>query len=332
MHADSLPDVVMVTARLATFASQALLFGLALILVFVARPAFVAAGSPNPEARIRVSRRLARTLWISLIVTVLGTGVVLYDQMLVVAESMRVDLSVDVASDTLGTRVGQWLVFRIPLVVALTVALLGRVREWALADTVDRESRPPARWWVGWVVLSLALLATLSLSGHAAGTNQPPFAIPNDVAHLAAGAIWLAGIVLLVFILPAAWRRADSEAQLGLLAPAVDRFAPIALGCIMVVAATGLLNSLLHLAALHDLTGSGYGRTLTVKVCGFICVVGLGAINHFVLRSRLLRARARHQPTSAQRIIRRTVATEAVLATVILAATSILVSLPPTRR
>ncbi len=330
MHADPLPTVIMVGIRFAVFAAQALLFGLALIVPFVARPAFAASEETSAKGRSRVSRRLARILFGALIVVLLGSGVVFYNQILIAGQVGDVDRLFDAANSVLASSFGQWYALRAALCVALALALWGRVRSWALAGAGGADTRPPVRWWAGWSMLSLALLATTSLSGHAAGADRPALAVTNDVVHLGAGAIWISGIALLIFVLPAAGATGPGE-QLSVLAPAVDRFAPIAFGSIAIVAVTGVLNSILHVAAFVDLIGSGYGRALTVKLCGFACILALGALNHFVLRKRLVRARARKEPTSAPRALRRSVAIEVSVAVVILGATSTLVGLPPTR-
>lgn len=331
MHADPLPTVIMVGIRFAVFAAQALLFGMALIVPFVARPAFAASEETSAEGRSRVSRRLARILFGALIVALVGSGVVFYNQILIAGQVGDIDRFFDATNSVLASSFGQWYAFRVALCVALALALWGRVRSWALAGAGGADTRPPVRWWAGWAALSLALLATISLSGHAAGADRRALAVTNDVVHLGAGAIWMSGILLLIFVLPAAFTAAHPGQELSILAPAVDRFAPIAFGSIAIVAATGVLNAFLHVAALEDLVGSGYGRALTVKLCGFVCILALGALNHFVFRKRLVRARARKEPTSASRSLRRSVALEVAVAVMILGATSTLVGLPPTK-
>ncbi|MGH2697857.1 MAG: copper resistance D family protein [Actinomycetota bacterium] len=330
MHVDPLPTAIMVGIRFAVFAAQALLFGLALIIPFVARPAFAASEETSAEGRGRVSRRLARILFGALIVTLVGSGVVFYNQILIAGQVGGVDRLLDATNSVLASSFGQWYALRVALCGALALTLWGRVRSWALAGAGGHDARPPIRWWVGWSLLSLALIATISLSGHAAGADRPALAVTNDVVHLGAGAIWMSGIALLLFVLPVATASEPGD-QLSVLAPAVDRFAPIAFGSIAIVAATGVFNSLLHVAAIEDLIGSGYGRALTVKLCGFLCILSLGALNHFVLRKRLVRARARKEPTSAPLALRRSVAIEVAVAVVILGATSTLVGLPPTK-
>ena len=322
---------MMVGIRFAVFASQALLFGLAVIVPFVARPAFAASEEICSDGRSRVSRRLARILFTALIVTLIGSGIVYYNQILIAVQVGGVDGFFDAANSVLTSSFGQWYALRVALCGALALALWGRVRSWVLAGAGGPEARPPIRWWTGWSVLAFALLATISLSGHAAGADRPALAVTNDVVHLAAGAIWISGIAFLLFVLPAVTTTPEPGEQLSVLAPAVDRFAPIAFGSIAVVAATGVLNAILHVAALGDLIESGYGRALTVKLCGFVCILSLGAVNHFVFRKRLVRARARKERTSASPALRRSVAIEVAVAVVILGATSTLVGLPPTK-
>jgi putative copper export protein len=321
----------MVGVRFVVFASQALLFGLALIVPFVARPAFSASQEIGSENRSRVTRRLARILLGALIVTLVGSGVVFYNQILIAGEVGGVDGLLDATNSVLTSSFGQWYVLRVSLCGALALTLWGRVRTWALAGAGGPEARPPIRWWIGWSVLSFALLATTSLTGHAAGADRPTLAVSNDVVHLGAGAIWMSGIVLLLFVLPAAMTTPEPGKQLSILAPAVDRFAPIAFGSIAIVAVTGVLNSILHIAAMGDLIGSGYGRALAVKLCGFLCILALGALNHFIFRKQLVRANARRELTSSSRALRRSVALEVTIAVVILGAASTLVGLPPTK-
>ena len=330
MHADPLPDAVMAAARFAVFTGQALLFGFPLVLLLVARPA-VAADRPMAEGRVRVSRRLTRVLFGGVVITLLGTGITLYNQVLITADVAGIQPSVEALKDAFSSSFFRWHLLRVPLCAALTLALWDRVARWALAGAGDDGTRPPMRWWAGWTLLSLALLGTISMSGHAPGSLRPALAVINDLVHLAAGATWLSGIVLLTFMLPAFWHGSSAGGRLAVLAPAVDRFAPVAFITITIVGATGVVSSLLHVAALEDLIGSRYGQALTVKLCGFACIVALGALNHFVLRKRLLAARARGYPTPAQRTLRRAIATELALAAVIVGATSLLVALPPTR-
>ena len=321
----------MAVVRLVVFVSHGALFGLPLIVLLVARPTFRSQDAPIAESRVRVSRRLRNVLYAALVLGLAATAVVVYNQILVLAESSGVEPSRAEVDAVFASSFGQWHLLRAPLSVAIAAALWGRVRAWALAGAGDTGARPPVRWWMGWALLAFALLATISMSGHASGTDQPWYSVTNDVVHLAAGATWMSGIVVLTFVLPSAWRGAHPEQKLSLLAPAVNRFSSVALVSILVVAATGGLNSFLRLEAPGDLVHSDYGRVLGLKLCGFVCIVVLGAVNHFVLRARLLAAHRRGRPTRAQSVLRRSVALEAALAVVILGATSFLVALPPTR-
>jgi putative copper export protein len=98
-----------------------------------------------------------------------------------------------------------------------------------------------------------------------------------------------------------------------------------------VLAATGTLNSFLHVGKLGDLVGTSYGRTLGLKILLFLLVLGLGAMNHFVLRDRLKQAQAQEGSLEPARLFRKTIAAELVLALLLMGMTGLLVGLARTR-
>ena len=109
----------MVGVRFAVFASQALLFGLAVIVPSVARPAFAAGQETGSAGRGRVSRRLARILFTALIVTLIGSGIVFYNQILIAGEVGGLDGPLDAANSVLTSSFGQWYALRVSLCGAL---------------------------------------------------------------------------------------------------------------------------------------------------------------------------------------------------------------------
>jgi hypothetical protein len=94
----------------------------------------------------------------------MGSGVVFYNQILIAGQVGDIDRVLDAADSVLASSFGQWYALRVAVCGAMVLALGGRVRSWALAGAGGAEARPPIRWWLGWTVLSLALLATISLS------------------------------------------------------------------------------------------------------------------------------------------------------------------------
>jgi hypothetical protein len=105
---------------------------------------------------------------------------------------------------------------------------------------------------------------------------------------------------------------ADRRAKLG--ERALRRFSRLAIGAVMVLAATGLYAILLHVPNLTALVGTAYGRALLTKLGLLTFVLALGGIS-FLLRSR--------GPYG------RLLGAELILALGVFVATGFLTSLPP---
>ena len=158
---------------------------------------------------------------------------------------------------------------------------------------------------------ALALLAAPTLAGHALDPDQPwALSVPADLAHVAAAAVWLGGLVCLVTLLPRITAaRAERERV-------IRRFSATALAAVCVLAASGLTRALTELRSVSQLWSTSYGQTLIVKSVLLLPLLGLGWLN----RSRLLRAFAR---------LRRSASLEVVLLAGVVTAVAVLVQLRP---
>src|SRR5438874_4593980 len=117
--------------------------------------------------------------------------------------------------------------FQLVLEVALVVAIVGGVAA-ALAP-IYRRLLVPA------VGCALVLLAFPTLAGHALDRDQPHWlSVPDDLAHVAAAAVWLGGLVSLVLVLPRA--TADPAKRTAV----VRRFSTAALASVCVIGASGV--------------------------------------------------------------------------------------------
>jgi copper transport protein len=329
---ETLRSVAFPLLRFTSFAGSAIVFGLAPVLLLVLRPTFSGVSEQGwVKARRRVAIRLEGLVRAGLAATAAATTIVLVLQAAVVSELRAGRVDSDAFESVFETTFGQWYAVRYPLLLGLAILLFRGVAERSLAGEGDSRRAPNFLWWGVWLLLAATLLATSSLSGHAAAGSPRYLAVANDIVHLCAGATWFAGIVILAVILPDAWRRADLPDRLEVLAPAVARFSRVALIAIGIVAATGAINSFLHVGALRDLADSGYGRTLLVKLGAFCLVLILAAINHWFIARRLERARAASEPTASANIFRRTIAAELAAALVIMAITGVLAGLSRTR-
>src|SRR4051794_21215542 len=161
--------------------------------------------------------------------------------------------------------------------IAVTVALVGGAAA-ALAPTV------PLLLWVA-AACSLALLAAPTLSGHSLDRNQPRGLAPLvDLAHAASAAVWIGGLLALVYVLP---REPDEHAR----ATAVRRFSTSALIAVVVLGLTGLGRALTELSAVSQLWSTSYGRILLVKTALFLPLLGLGWLNRSLLIAMFARLR-----------------------------------------
>ena len=151
--------------------------------------------------------------------------------------------------------------------VALTAVALV-----AFAIAVDR--RAP-RWVTA--AIGLAALGGFALEGHTRAMHLRWAMMSSDVVHLAAGAVWLGGIVGLVV----AFRRRVEAVSLATL---VRRFSDAALIAVAVVTVTGVLMAWIVLPTAGELTSTGYGLALIVKVALVaLVVIALGGFNRFLL-------------------------------------------------
>lgn len=318
--------------RFSAFAGCALVFGLVPVTRLVLRPAFAGLdGDGWTLARRRVARRLEGLALAGLVAAGTATAVLLVLQAALVAELDSNHVGWTEFASVFDTTFGQWYGIRFPLIAALAILLTGRVAEWSLG-TANGGRGPGLMWWGTWTGLGIALLATSSFSGHAAVATPTAISVVNDIVHLAAGATWFTGIVSLAVVLPDGWKGRETRESLRLLAPAVVRFARVALVAVTIVALTGLANSFLHIGSPGDLISSSYGRTLGLKLVAFAVILALGALNHWRNARRLERALASATGLAPVRIFRRAIAAELVAGLLIMALSGILVGLPRTRQ
>lgn len=188
---------------------------------------------------------------------------------------------------------------------------------------------PPAFWLLALPAAWLVLLP--GLGGHAAAQAPVALLLPANVLHVAAMALWVGGLVALLLVLPAATRALRAPAdRTRLLAAVLARFSPLALGAVIAIVATGVVQSLKLLDLPDDLFDSGFGRAVLVKVALLLGLVALGAWQR---RRSLPRLRSLadggEAPGGAGVLLRRALRTEVVLLAGVLAATAALAASSP---
>ncbi|MCU1377213.1 MAG: copper resistance protein CopC [Acidimicrobiales bacterium] len=304
------------------------------LLLLVGGLVFVMAAWPEGAADDRMRPTLRASAAVAALATIVGMGLQGAD---VAGLGLSHAFSIGTALDTLDSSYGQAAVARLAL-----LAVLAAVAAVATPVTVRT-----TRWRAGALAASAATLLTLSLAGHARTGRWAGLAVPLDLVHLGAAATWLGGLlVLTLLVLP----RDDA----GSTTPIVRRFSSMAAVAVFTVVVTGTIQAFRQLGGLDALRTTSYGRLLVIKVVIVAVVVVLGALSRSLVRShvtdRVLVGTGGEpiepiepideddddeflptDPAEARRSLRRSVGAEAVLAVVVLAVTSLLVSSDPAR-
>jgi putative copper export protein len=141
--------------------------------------------------------------------------------------------------------------------------------------------------------------------------------------HEVAASLWLGTLmVLLLAGITSVMRGSQSGEERGrLVAEMVSRFSPLALCAAGLLGVTGVTTAWRHLKRLDSLWTTSYGYTLDVKLCVVLIVVLLGAWNWRRMKPQL-------GGEKSVLAIKRSATAELSFAAVVLALTSLLVSLP----
>ncbi|WP_137751290.1 copper homeostasis membrane protein CopD [Sphingopyxis sp. L1A2A] len=262
-------DLLLVSIRFALFANLMLIAGLAAFPLY--------ALTPGEQRDCETGRLLHRPqLWLCLFALLLsfggmaaltaamqGVGALAIDRGMFLAMVRETDVG------------AAWLVRSAALLVAVAAALwLDRSPTLAAAILFAAGS---------------AALATLAWAGHAAATDGALGWLhrANDALHMIAAAIWLGAIAAFLLLLRpgAPW----SEARLAVAARSLDQFARIGTLCVLVIAATGLVNSQIVIGAANIArsAASPYGQLLAAKLLLFAAMLVIAAANRWRLTPAL---------------------------------------------
>ena len=283
-----------------------------------------------PSASTRWSAR--RLVWFGWGLLLIGTiGTLLISGPYLTGRALDSALDPDVLRSVADARVIQMAAVRLVLVL-LALPLLLRLGRGLSANAQ-----------LFGVVLGELVLGTMALAGHSGSGRWSAAGVVLDATHLGAMAVWLGGLALLVVMLvvtptpvapdevledgsePAVARELAGGTVGAAAAPvddrveAVERFSSVGFVCVVALVVTGVAQTWRVLpGGLDDLTGTEYGRTLLVKLAFVAVLVGLGWFSR-----RLVRRRRFGQP------LWRSVATEVVVAVVVLAVTAVLTGTSP---
>jgi copper transport protein len=206
----------------------------------------------------------------------------------------------------------------IEYVVALLVALGSVAAVVLVADGAP--ARTNAR-----LALAAAGVAVVApaLVGHTRATSPEWLMVLVDALHLVAGSVWLGGVVALAAVLPLLAERGTAAAE------ALSRFSVIAAGVLTAVGITGVLLAWRIVGSWSALVETAYGRLLIAKILTVLAVVGLAALNRFVLLPRVEQTTKRRERQASASSVGRIVVAEAALLVVVVVLTGLLVDRSP---
>ncbi|MFF9898614.1 copper resistance CopC/CopD family protein [Streptomyces longispororuber] len=172
--------------------------------------------------------------------------------------------------DVLQTKTGAALVSRLLLLAAAALFIA------VLFGAYDKREDPKEKrdlafgLAVGGGVVALGIAATWALAEHASTGVQAGLAMPVDVLHLVAVAVWLGGVGALLLCL---YRAPLVDAW------AVRRFSRVAFASVVVLAVTGLYQSWRQVGSWTALVETDYGQLLLVKVALVVVLVGIASVS-----------------------------------------------------
>ena len=167
-------------------------------------------------------------------------------------------------------------------------------------------------------LLALAATALQGWLGHAGAAPRAEGVslLVSEALHLVAAGAWLGSLPLLW-----RWLRAP---PLPAVACLCRRFSPLGMVAVLVLAGTGLLQSLALVATGPGLVGTDYGRAVLAKVALFGVMIGLALYNRLALTERLSCS-----GDDARTRLRRSVLVEIGLGMLIVGVAALLASLTP---
>lgn len=171
-----------------------------------------------------------------------------------------------------------------------------------------------------------AVLVVPAAAGHAAQTAPRGLTVFLDWLHLVCGSVWLGGLLGMLVL----WLSLPPARRVAGLIVAVPRFSNVAFVSVVLLLASGIGETVVHLPVLAALWQTSYGKVILIKIAILAATMPLAAVN--LLRSKPALAAAATQPTLGERpakLLRGLVAGEALLIAGAVFAAALLSSLAP---
>ncbi|MBY0560266.1 copper homeostasis membrane protein CopD [Hyphomicrobium sp.] len=170
---------------------------------------------------------------------------------------------------------------------------------------------------------SILFIGGLAFAGHAGSTPRPKGEVhlASDLLHLIAVGAWVGGLLPFALCLQAPPKEASPH-SVDVIREITRRFSNLGVAAVLVIAATGLVNTWNLVGSVELLKTTEYGRLLLIKIAVFLSMVIVAAINRFALAPNLT------EPQTIQ-AIRRNALIETAFGLIILSIVAALGTMPP---
>jgi copper transport protein len=195
-------------------------------------------------------------------------------------------------------------------------------------DRPEREQRSVAALAAisGALLAAAAVLIVPGAAGHAGQASPRGLTLALDWVHLAAGSLWMGGLLGLLII----WRAVPAVRRVPALSVVVPRFSNVALVSVILLGAAGIGETIIHMPAVNALWETGFGRAILVKAGLLIAALALAAGNLLRTKPQLDAARDRPEHGEpAASLLGRLISGEAMIVAGVVFAAAVLSSLAP---
>jgi putative copper export protein/mono/diheme cytochrome c family protein len=250
--------------------------------------------------------RLTRLWWVSGLIALLAGLAWFTIQSAIIADAGNLSDMLDALPVVaLHTRYGNTMLARLGLVLVATILALPSGRGMTGARYLT----------LVFTAIALGLQGMIGHAGATAGAIGDGLVLSESL-HLLAAGIWLGALLPLWFSL-----RALAPVQAAFVC---ERFTPIGLACVLVLAGTGFAQGLALIGGLPALFGTPYGHFAVLKISLFVAALVLAALNRLWLTDRLATG-----ITGARRHLQASVCLETCLGLAIVTAAAFMASSPP---
>ena len=229
--------------------------------------------------------------------------------LMLTVQAFRLETS---AIEALQTSFGMTWIIR----MAITIALLGL---WFVMEKIKNLS---IKKQIPLLVLSLALIATTTMMGHGAASEQAS-AIALDYVHNLVSAVWIGGIIFFAFTLLPAYRSLKEVDREKLALATIPKFSIMFIIALGIVIVSGPTLMWLLETDVGIIVESTYGKLIIAKILIASAMVAIGGYHQFGIQKKA-ESKINSGKISINKKLKRTLKVEAGLGILLLAVVALL--------